>query len=169
MAVFLPALLLCKGWRMQAEIEVKRGGSATFELNSDQNRLRSHYVTSDYENPIAAKLLSSWSGADYGWGMEACREVIDLGESAFIPDLVIRRPEGENLYVEILGFWTPRYLDERLKEFERGRFTNFILAASEELMGSRDTVSKLPPNVILFKSSLNAEALRRGAADLARE
>jgi len=169
MAVFLPALLLCKGWRMQAEIEVKKGGSASFELNSDQTRLRSHYVTGDYDNPLVAKLLSGWSGAGDGWGMEACREVIDLGESAFIPDLAIRRPGGGKVYVEILGFWTPRYLSERLNEFERGGFTSFILAASEELMGSRDTMSKLPSNVILYKSSLNAEALRRAAADLARE
>src|ERR1043165_2297171 len=42
MAVFLPALLLCKGWRMRAEIQ-GRGGVAYFELTSKQTRLRSHY------------------------------------------------------------------------------------------------------------------------------
>ncbi|HET9532794.1 MAG TPA: DUF790 family protein [Blastocatellia bacterium] len=169
MAVFLPALLLCKGWRMQAEIETKKGGSAFFELASDQNRLRSHYVASDYENPLVEKLISSQTAADDGWRLEACREVLDLGESAFIPDLLIRRPDGGRVYVEILGFWTPRYLGERLKEFERGGFNNFILAASEELRGSRDPASKLPPNVVLYKTSLNAESLRRAAADLALE
>jgi predicted nuclease of restriction endonuclease-like RecB superfamily len=169
MAVFLPALLLCKGWRMQAEIETKKGGSAFFELASDQNRLRSHYVASDYENPLVEKLISSQAAADEGWRLEACREVLDLGESAFIPDLTIRRPDGRRVYVEILGFWTPRYLGERLKEFERGGFNNFVLAASEELRGSRDPASKLPPNVVLYKTSLNAESLRRAAADLALE
>lgn len=169
MAVFLPALLLCKGWRMQAEIETKKGGSAFFELASDQNRLRSHYATSEYENPLVEKLISSQTPADDGWRLEACREVLDLGESAFIPDLLIRRPDGRRVYVEILGFWTPRYLGERLKEFERGGFNNFILAVSEELRGSRDPASKLPPNVVLYKTSLNADSLRRAAADLALE
>jgi predicted nuclease of restriction endonuclease-like RecB superfamily len=169
MAVFLPALLVCKGWRMQAEIDVKAGGSAFYELNSNQNRMKSYYLPGDYENPLVEKLTSSKTSEDDEWRLEACREVIDLGESAFIPDLLIRRKDGERVYVEILGFWTPRYLTERLKEFERGGFSAFILAASEELRGSRDPVSKLPPNVVLYKSSLNAEALRRAAAELRRE
>jgi predicted nuclease of restriction endonuclease-like RecB superfamily len=43
MAVFLPALLLHPGWQLRAEIEAKRG-KAFFELNSQQHKLRSHYV-----------------------------------------------------------------------------------------------------------------------------
>src|SRR5947208_468050 len=46
MAVFLPALLLCAGWRMRAEIALKppAAGRAFFELDSKQRRLRSHYL-----------------------------------------------------------------------------------------------------------------------------
>ncbi len=53
MAVFLPALLLCKGWRMRAEIQAKQNRVVYFELTSEQTRLRSHYpeITA-YENPV---------------------------------------------------------------------------------------------------------------------
>jgi len=58
MAVFLPALLLCAGWRMRAEIQSKRG-VAFFELTSKQTRLRSHYDGSrGYENPVVERLAS---------------------------------------------------------------------------------------------------------------
>src|SRR5436309_4231953 len=93
MAVFLPALLLCKGWRMRAEIQTKRG-AAFFELTSRQTRLRSHYDNSQgYENPVVERLASIWSRGAGAWTLEPSGEVIDLGDSAFIPDFLLRNAE----------------------------------------------------------------------------
>jgi predicted nuclease of restriction endonuclease-like RecB superfamily len=162
MAVFLPALLPCRGWRMRAEIAVKSGGSAFFELSSKDHRLRSHYVVEPAgENLLANKLIAGWAKTKSLWSLEASREIISLGESAFIPDLVARHPLAEPVYVEILGFWTPRYLGERLKQFERAGFTRFCLALSEELRGSREAPARLPENVLPYKTSISAESLNR--------
>ena len=107
------------------------------------------------ENAFVEKLTPRWTRAASEWGLEPNNEVIDLGESAFIPDFALRHGSGRKVYLEVLGFWTPRYLTDRLKEFERAGFKNFLLAASEELRGSRDGLNTLPPNLILFKSSLD--------------
>jgi uncharacterized protein len=161
MAVFLPALLLCKGWRMRAEIAQKPGGShAYFELNSDQTRLRSHYLgAAARESSAQEKLAESWARFESVWTMEPSSEVIDLGESAFIPDFVLVHPDGHTFYLEILGFWTPRHLQERLKEFEHAGIRNFIIAAWDELRGSRDPVTKVPPHTIIYKSRLDPVAV----------
>src|SRR5215471_1602633 len=84
MAVFLPALLLYPGWRMRAEIGTKTG-AAFFDLDSDQTRLRSHYVTDDLkpQNPQISKLLDDFGKLDGEWIARPNQEVIDLGESAF--------------------------------------------------------------------------------------
>ena len=169
MAVFLPALLLCEGWRMRAEISVKpwasggsnssggaSGGSAFFEMNSAQQQLRSHYLSATpYENPALEKLADKWGRSGSEWTLEASNEVLDLGDSAFIPDFVIRNAEGRKIYLEVLGFWTPRYLEARLKEFERGGLENFIIAAWDELRGSRDPLTRIPPHTIVFKRELD--------------
>jgi hypothetical protein len=156
MAVFLPALLLCQGWRMRAEIASKSRGSAFFELDSRQHRLRSHYVDEgSQENPWAAKLAASWTQREAEWRLEPCQEIIGVGESAFIPDFVVRHPEGRQVYLEILGFWTPRYLSDRLKELEHWGIKNFLFAVSDELRASREPPPQLPANVIVFKSSLD--------------
>ncbi|HEX8088262.1 MAG TPA: DUF790 family protein [Blastocatellia bacterium] len=168
MAVFLPALLLCQGWRMKAEVAYKSDGRACFELNSRDTRLRSHYLDDvSYKPAVEEKLISSWAKADDGWLLEPAGEVISLGESAFIPDFVITSPGGEKFYLEVFGFWTPRHLDDRLKDFERAGFKNFLLAVSEELRGSREQPLNLPPNVVVFKSSLNAAAVKMAAEGLA--
>ncbi|MBO0799022.1 MAG: DUF790 family protein, partial [Blastocatellia bacterium] len=61
---------------------------------------------------------------------------------------------------ELLGYWTPRSLKERLKEFAQAGFENYAIAASEEMRCSRDAPAQLPPNVIIYKNSLNARELQ---------
>src|SRR5262249_29392606 len=157
MAVFLPALLLYPGWSMRAEIDTKIR-PVFFQLDSDQNQLRSHYVTDELQaqNPQITKLLGDFDKLDGEWVAQPCQEVIDLGECAFVPDLVFIREGDEPIYLELLGYWTPRSLNERLKEFDRAGFDNYVIAASEEMRCSRDAPSQLPPNVILYKKSPNA-------------
>ena len=156
MAVFLPALLACKNWRMRAEIIQKPGACARFELESNQTQFRTHYLSeAPYQNPARETLSAKWAKYDGVWKLEASGEVIDLGASAFIPDFILRHADGRRVYLEILGFWTPQHLKARLKEFELSGLKNFIIAAWDELRGSREPLASVPPNVIVFKRSLD--------------
>jgi hypothetical protein len=145
---------------MRAEIETKYGKRAFFELDSRQQQLRDHserFTAEDRDLP--EWLLGKWPDLESEWSLERSREVIDLGESAFAPDLVASKADGRKVYVELMGFWTPRYLKDRLEEFERGGMRDFLLAVSEELRGSRETPAALPDNVIVYKSSFDARTL----------
>jgi hypothetical protein len=156
MAVFLPALLLCKGWRMRAEIAQRSHGAAFFEMESERHGLRSHYLAvTPYENPVREKLLAAWARFESEWTLQASGEIIDLGAGAFIPDFVLRHPTGRQVYLEILGFWTPPHLKERLREFAGSAFRDYLLAAWEELRGSREPLVTAPPHTIIFKRSLD--------------
>jgi len=159
MAVFLPALLECEKWRMSAEIETKRG-KAFFELDSAKHNLpvKETFVWAEDGN-LTEKFLSGWARLNSGWRAAVCNEVIDLSGTAFVPDVLLEDSGGRKIYVELFGFWTPRYLKERLAEFERGNFKNFVLLVSEELRGSRDAPATLPPNVVSYKTSPDARAV----------
>jgi predicted nuclease of restriction endonuclease-like RecB superfamily len=167
MAVFLPALLLCEGWRMRAEINASRDRTAYFELASGQTRLRSHYASvSGYQNPVVEKLSAAWARAGGEWLLERSREVVDLGDSVFVPDFLLRHPSGARVYLEVLGFWTPERLRERLRDFEHAGLGRFILAAWDDLRGSREPLLNVPANVITFKNSLDPGAVALKAAEL---
>lgn len=167
MAVFLPALLACDGWSMRAEIASKPGRTAFFEMSSKEARLLSPYSFDPAgQNTIAEKLVAGWSKSGGPWSLEPSKEVINLGESVFIPDFALRHADGRVVHLELLGFWTPKHLGERLKQFERAGYGRFILAASEELRGSREAPLNLPPNVVIYKTSLSAEAIRRAAEEV---
>ncbi len=170
MAVFLPALLLCAGWRMRAEIQTK-GGVSFFELTSKQTRLRSHYDSAKgYENPVVERLASVWTRAAGSWSLEQSGEVIDLGDSAFIPDFVLRNAlTGARVFLEVLGFWTPEHLRDRLLEFDHAGIKNFILAAWDDLRGTRDPMTNVPPNTIIFKRSIDPALVALTADGLTEE
>ncbi|HEX8162074.1 MAG TPA: DUF790 family protein [Pyrinomonadaceae bacterium] len=166
MAVFLPDLLACGGWEMRAEIETRRG-PAFFELESEGHGLR----TADaglvgYRNPVREKLMESWQKFDSAWGLEPSSEVIDLGETAFVPDFALRHADGQVVHLEILGFWTPEHLTGRLREFEHAGLRNFLLAAWEELRGSREPFVKESANVVVFKRTLDPAAVEWAAEKL---
>ncbi len=171
MAVFLPALLLCQNWRMRAEISTKPGSVAYFELDSRQTQLRSSYMSAiGYANPVIEKFAESWQRHESLWELEPSREVIDLGASAFIPDFRIAHPSsGQEFYLEILGFWTPQYLEERLKEFAHRGLRNFLIAAWDELRGSRDPLTKIPPHTIIFKKNLDPSVVELRISKLIAE
>ncbi len=159
MAVFLPALLECSGWRLRAEIEGKRG-NAFYELNSEQQNLlprqQFNWMESADQSEVLNKFLTAWARLQNEWQATVSTEVIDLGGTAFVPDAVLENADGQKVFVEFFGFWTPRYLQDRLAEFERSGFTNFVLLVSEELCGSREAPTNLPPNVVSYKTSPDA-------------
>ncbi|HSK73402.1 MAG TPA: DUF790 family protein [Pyrinomonadaceae bacterium] len=167
MAVFLPALLLCKDWKISAEISQKEKGNAFYELSSEQTELTSCYLDEpEYENPDIQKLLKNWEKRAGDWSLRENRKVIDLGKTAFVPDLVLVSPEGAEIYLDVLGFWTPKSLQKRLEEFRAAGFTKFILAASQELRGSRDEPLWTSDNVIFYKTKIEPLLLIETAENL---
>jgi predicted nuclease of restriction endonuclease-like RecB superfamily len=170
MAVFLPALLLCRDWKMSAEISQKQMGNAFYELTSEQTELKScYYDEPEYANPIYERLKKDWEKSSSSWRLEENREVIDLGKTAFIPDFVLVAPDREKIYLDVLGFWTPKTLQKRLEEFQAANYKKYILAAWQELRGSREEPLWENENVVFFKTKLDPRILEEAAENLSVE
>lgn len=160
MSVFLPALLECEAWRMRAEVETKYDKRAFYDLDSRQQRLRDSLARFTAEDPhLADKLLDKWPSITDEWRLERSRDVIDLGRGAFAPDLVATHADGRRIHIELMGFWTPRYLKDRLEEFAHDGRKDFLLAVSEELRGTKDATAIWPAEVLTYKASLDARTL----------
>lgn len=167
MSVFLPALLLCRNWKMSAEIANKEVGNSFYELTSEQTELVSCYFDEpEYANPIFERLKKDWEKSSSNWKLEENKEVLDLGKTAFVPDFVLISPDNEKVYLDVLGFWTPKSLQKRLEEFRAADFKDYILAAWAELRGSREEPLWESENVVFFKSKLEPRTLEETANKL---
>jgi predicted nuclease of restriction endonuclease-like RecB superfamily len=170
MSVFLPALLLCGNWKMSAEISDKYGKTLFYELSSEQNQIISNrYDEPEYENPLFGKLKRDWEKANTTWQLIENTEVIDLGKTAFIPDFTLISPTKKKIYLDVLGFWTPKSLQKRLDEFAAIKFDKFIFAAWQELRGSREEANTTCENILFFKSSLKPFVLDELAEKLSNK
>lgn len=179
MAVFLPALLLCKGWQMQAEITLKvtaaknnrskiddkrparKVTNLIYELEDGQDSLRSHLLPAAQDRrDFASRLLDNWQREGEDWTLELCAEVIDLGAIAFAPDLIARHSSGAKIYIEVFGFWTPTHLSRRVEEFNREGFTDWLIIASDELRCSREPLTRAFANVLICKTAPAVTSVR---------
>jgi len=72
-----------------------------------------------------------------------------------VPDFTFTHPDGRKAYLEIVGFWTPEYIQKKLSKLARVQETNFIVAISRTLNCSRSDLEQLrDKKAIMFKTVL---------------
>ncbi len=132
MAKFLPTLISCTGWRMRALIETRSCQRLTLEL-SERDRLQSHLAGDDeFDSSIESEFAAKWGNEmREGWCLEREGEFLHSGQKTFVPDFVFRHQSGCTVLMEIVGFWTPEYLDARLRTLEVFRDEPIVLAIHE--------------------------------------
>jgi uncharacterized protein len=177
MAVFLPALALCRKWRMEALI-VKAGERLIFSLD-DQTGLVSHFrrfplFDSRLERDFADDFKKAFERHPHGvggagaWSLARADAVIPVGRNqVMIPDFTLRDGSGREVYVEIVGFWTPEYLSRKIAKVRAARLNNLILAVSKRLALSEAEAKEL--DVLWFAGKLSASAVIERADMLVKD
>lgn len=153
MARFLPALLACRGWRMHAVLRRKgRAWLSHLEL-SPADGLTSHLPPPDeFDSDLEAAFAEKWGGEPReGWTLLREAEVLHVGQHVFVPDFVFEHADGRRVMLELVGFWTPEYLQAKLETLARVANHPVLLAVADSL-GDENT--EWPPGAIRFKSAL---------------
>ena len=157
MANFLPALPLCDRWEMTAEILVDEttGGTRQFALDHTED-LDSHYSAGDqFDSDVERTLTRKWERANTDWELVREDDVLDLGAEVMIPDFAIEHPDGRRAILEIVGFWTPEYLDAKLEKIRKVEADNFVLAVSERLDCASEEFGSAADRVLWFKTGIH--------------
>lgn len=164
LAKFLPGLLLTKPWKLSATVQW-RDREAELRLDSEESALRSHYAGPKAEretDEVRRAFVRAWERAKDtgGWTLQPGGEVLPLPElkAALVPDFTFRNAgTGEEVHLEILGFWSERTLVDRValvRESEK-RGHRLLVAASENLGTSSQALSSaMRGEVISYKSRL---------------
>ena len=65
-----------------------------------------------------------------------------------LPDFAIEHPDGRRVILEIVGFWTPEYLSEKLAKIREVDAANLVVAVSERLDCSADDFEGMDGRVL---------------------
>ncbi len=93
---------------------------------------------------------------------DVVREPVALlaGDALIFPDFELRhRSTGERWLLEIVGYWTPEYLQKKLAALREARCERLILCIDEERCCSDDALSAVAAHVVRYRKKLDPRAV----------
>ena len=153
MAKFLPSLLSCSNWRMRAMLKPNRfQWQIPFELNSQCGLTSDTKVEGTFDSAVESKFADQWGMEPRdGWTMSRETEILHHGQTCFLPDFVFRHRDGRCVLMEIVGFWTPEYLQHKQKVLAEFANHQIILAIPKSTAEMTSIVSK---RTIVYKTAI---------------
>ena len=116
LAKFLPALIACRGWRLHAVLQTRRAGCLVALDLSSADGLHSHLpAPEEFDSRLEQDFAQRWGANREGWSLQREGEILHQHQRTFVPDFVLIHEDGRRILLEIVGFWTPEYLQAKLQ------------------------------------------------------
>jgi predicted nuclease of restriction endonuclease-like RecB superfamily len=165
-ARFLAALVQARDWRLEAEVVLRKGWRPlTFTLEAGDGLRSGVPAPALFDSRLEAALAARFGAERDGWRLRREGAVLEAGEALLVPDFVFSHEDGTEVALEIVGYWTPEYLAEKLKKLVRVRSPRLLVAVPRALALAPGA---LPHPVLPFKTRIllhdllpRLEALRR--------
>ena len=158
LATFLPGLLLCKHWALDADVRVL-GRKGRFLLDSDCELQSNHAGYPRYDSELEAAFARAWRKRDTPWTLEREGDFVCIGEHFIIPDFELRHPDGRRFLLEIVGYWRPSYIERKFAQLREAQREDIIVAISSKLNVEEASLADLPGPVVWFKTRLKPESV----------
>src|SRR3954451_11996089 len=162
MALFLPTLLLCRDFRLDAELRWgPKRDLRTFHLESGDGLVSHQAETGTYVPAEVGAFLERFRQVAPAWEVTEATELIELGrEGMWVPDYrFVHRATGTDVFVEVLGFWKRSSVERLLRLLPRHGPARYVLAISDRLKVDEEALQDLPGPVLRFKEIPNAPEL----------
>jgi predicted nuclease of restriction endonuclease-like RecB superfamily len=151
-ARFLAALVRLGDWRLRAEIELRRGWRPFIFTLAAADRLGGDAAPPpEFDSSLEEAIARKFGREREGWSLQREGAVLDVGGSLLVPDFVFRHQDGTEVVLEIVGYWTPEYLADKLRRLSAARNVNLIVAVPRALAVR---AGRLPATVLPFKRRL---------------
>lgn len=156
MARFLPGLLACRGWKLLAALKTPWGAAARFRLSHEEGLMSHLPAPRQYDSLVEENFARAFGQRRSAWRLYREAEILHEGQTAFVPDFVMRHEKGCEVCFEIVGFWTEDYLTQKKEVLKRFRHHRILIALPDR---SRRRDAQTPANVILYKNAPEPEAV----------
>jgi predicted nuclease of restriction endonuclease-like RecB superfamily len=138
LAKLLPHIVANPEWRVQAKILHRKSDRRLLDLTLDSRRhgayLEPARVLQEalYDSVVEQDFAQRFEAMEAGWTLTREPDPIPVGRQVMIPDFRFQK-ESVQVYLEIAGFWTPRYLQHKLRQLSSVRDLDMIVAADQKL------------------------------------
>jgi hypothetical protein len=153
----VPRLRWCTEFTLQAECVLEDGAEPRVLSVGTGAPIFPAAEPKRFDSAIERRFARAFSKAAPAWDLVREPAPIPAGDRLLFPDFELRHRSGApRYYLEIVGFWTPEYLAEKLEGLRRASIANLILCVDEARgVGS----GALPPGaqVVPFRRSVDVD------------
>ncbi len=152
-AKLLPIILSNTQWTVEAKVLWKYTNEiCNFKLESwKHNYLLKPPLTPDaqYDSSVEQTFATNFESLKTGWTMKREPEPVSAGKQIIIPDFSFEK-DGVKVYMEIVGFWTPEYLQHKVEKLGKAD-AKMLIAVDENLACQKVTdLGKQPHLQVIF-------------------
>jgi predicted nuclease of restriction endonuclease-like RecB superfamily len=168
LALFLPAVLLCKDFELRAELLWgPQRKPKTFFLTHEDG-LVSHAGDTGMYVPVELTMFTElFRKKIAAWEIREETELLPLGDGFWVPDFsLVHRATGEVVYLEVLGFWRRASAERHLERLRKYAERPFLLAVSDQLHVEDAALDGLPAGIHRFRQMPLPDEVVRLAEDL---
>jgi predicted nuclease of restriction endonuclease-like RecB superfamily len=151
-ARFLAALVRLRDWVLTAEITLRRGWRPlTFTLAAEEGLGGDRRTPVLFDSTLEEAFARRFGAERDGWQLSRESIVLETGGTLLVPDFVFRHADGTEVVLEIVGYWTPEYLEEKFRKLAGVGKINLIVAVPKRLALRAE---ELPAAVLPFAKRL---------------
>ncbi|MFT3767749.1 MAG: DUF790 family protein [Minicystis sp.] len=163
LALFLPSILSSRSFEVRADVLWgKEREPFTFAISPDDGLVSCSPDPPD-TTPELEQFCAAFTRLESEWAVKQSDRIFALpGEEVCVPDLVFENQEtGEEVYLEVFGFWSRAAVWRRVEQIRRGGLPCRILLAvgkqlrvSEEVLGEEDA-----GELYVYKATISPRAV----------
>ncbi len=151
-AKFLAAVVQAREWKMRAQIVVRKGWRpVTFPLSASDGLQSRVPAPRLFDSHLEESFAQKFGATRNGWRLRREALVLEAGTTLVVPDFVFTHEDGTEVALEIVGYWTPEYLAEKLAKLAKVRGGHVLVAVRRE---DALTAGILPHPIFPFKTRL---------------
>lgn len=168
LALFLPAVLLCRDFELTAELRWGPQRRPKAFLVTPGDGLVSHYPDQGmYTPPELAMFVELFRKRVADWELAEETELLPLGDGFWAPDFrLIHKGSGLVVLLEVLGFWRRSSAEKHLERLRRHVREPFLLAVSDQLHIEEAELEGLPAGIHRFRNMPLPDEIARLAGAL---
>lgn len=156
-ARFLAALVQARDWTLTAEVLLRKGRRPVKFLLSSRDGLRSRVpAPALFDSKLEERFARKFGAERSGWRLRREAAILEAGDALLVPDFVFTHADGTEVALEIVGYWTPEYIQAKLDKLARVKDANVVVAVRQALALR---AGSLPATVLPFSSGIHLKDL----------
>lgn len=105
----------------------------------------------EFDSFVEEKFYRDFQALHLGWKLIREPSPLIVGRHVFIPDFCFEK-RGMKVFMEIVGFWTRRYLETKIKKLQQLQGVDIIIAANEKL--ACEKLKRIKGQIIFYKGNV---------------